>query len=125
MLTKADKIIIGVLLILSIIGVGLSIFVFPIAANQVAEITVDGKLVKTIPLREGYQQEFRVGTEEQYNIIKVENGNIRVVEANCPDQLCIRTGWISHLPQQIVCLPYRMVIKIVSSSPSDIDEITR
>ena len=124
MLRKADKILIGVLLVVSLIGVILSIGVFHTTADQVAQISVDGKVVKTIPLKEGYQQEFRIGTE-QYNIIKVENGNIRIVEANCPDQLCTRTGWISHMPQQIVCLPYRLVIKVVSASPSDIDEITR
>jgi hypothetical protein len=125
MLTKADKFLIGILLVLSFVGVILSIFIFPLATDQVAEVTLNGKLIKTIPLKEGYQQEFRVGTEEEYNIIKVENGHIWVEEANCPDQVCVRTGWISHIPQQIVCLPYRMVIKIVSSSPSDIDEITR
>lgn len=125
MLTKADKILIGVLLVLSLIGVSLSLSVFPTASDKVAEITVDGVVVKSMPLKEGYQQEFRIGTEEEYNIIKVENGNIRIVEANCPDQLCVRTGWISHMPQQIVCLPYRLVIKVVSANPSDIDEITR
>ena len=125
MLTKADKILIGILLVFSLIGVGLSILVFPLAADQVAEITIDGNLVKTMPLKEGYQQEFRVGTEEKYNIIKVENGNIRVVEANCPDQLCVRAGWISYMPQQIVCIPFRVVIKVVSANPSELDEITR
>jgi hypothetical protein len=125
MLTKADKVLIVILLLLSFVGVALSIFIFPLAADQVAEVTLNGKLIKTIPLKMGYQQEFRVGTEEEYDIIKVENGYIWVEEANCPDQLCVRTGKISHIPQQIVCLPYRMVIKIVSSSPSDIDEITR
>jgi len=32
---------------------------------------------------------------------------------------------VSVAPQQIVCLPYRMVVKVVSSAPPDVDDITK
>ncbi|WP_425058206.1 hypothetical protein SCACP_28550 [Sporomusa carbonis] len=124
-LTKADKWLIGLLLFLSVTGIGFSVYAFPAGSGQSAEIWVDGALFKTVPLKEGYRQEIRIGGEMRYDIIQVEGARIRVREADCPEQICVLTGWINKAPQQIVCLPYRIVIKVVSTAPSEIDAIVR
>ena len=125
-LTWADKWLIVALLCFSVLGIGYTIFLFPANRTQVAEILVNGEIIKTISLREGYKQEMRIGGTEHYNIIEVENGRIRVRDADCPDQVCVRTGWVKTAPQQIVCLPYRVVVRVVSlQNITDIDGITR
>jgi hypothetical protein len=123
--TRADKWLIGVLLLLAAAGIGFSASTFQTAGESVAQITVNGKLLKSIPLRQGYREEFRIGDTAHFNIVEVENKRIRIRDADCPDRICVSTGWISVAPQQIVCLPYKVVIKIVSSGPSDIDDIAR
>lgn len=125
MLSRADKWLVGILLFAAACGVGAGLFFFPAAGNRTAQIYKDGVLVKTLPLRAGYREEFRIGGAEHYNIIEVQDSHIRVRDADCPDQICVRTGWVSTAPQQIVCLPWRVVIKVVSAEDTDIDDIAR
>lgn len=124
-LTRGDKIIISLLLLFSLSGIALNLIFMSTTGKQTAEVYKDGKLVETIPLRAGYHQELHLGGNNRYNLLVADNGRIRVAEADCPDQICVHTGWISIAPQQIVCLPYRVVIKVVSSNPPDIDDIAK
>ena len=45
-----------------------------------------------------------------FNKLEVESGRIRVLEADCPDGICKRQGWVSGGMIPIVCLPHRLVI---------------
>lgn len=124
-LTKADKWLTGVLLAAAVIGIGFNLALLSAAGAQEAQVYKEGKLVQTITLRPGYHEELRLGGAERYNLIVADNGRVRVAAADCPDQICVRTGWVSLAPQQIVCLPYRVVIKVVSAVPPDVDDITK
>jgi hypothetical protein len=125
-MTKADYWLIGLLLLFSVggLGLGASMLVFPGEQTLTAQISVAGKVVQSVALRPGYRQEIRVGDDNHYNVIEVDNDRIRVREADCLDQICIRTGWISRAPQQIVCLPNRVVVKVVAVN-ADLDDIAR
>ncbi|SDD65985.1 NusG domain II-containing protein [Sporomusa acidovorans] len=124
-MTRADKVLVVLVLLIAIVGIGLNMSIVAAGGEQKAEIWVEGTLYKTVPLKEGYKQEIRIGGDSHYDIIEVQHTRIRVREADCPNQDCIKMGWIQHAPQQIVCLPYRIVIKIVSSAPVDTDTIVR
>lgn len=121
-ITKADTWLIAILLTLSLASICLNVYAFRANAEQSAEIWVDGSLLKRVPLKVGYRQEFRVGSHTEYDIIQVEGTRIRVREADCPEQICVLTGWVNKAPQQIVCLPHRMVIQIVSNT-TELDTI--
>ncbi|MBC7082580.1 MAG: NusG domain II-containing protein [Firmicutes bacterium] len=41
-----------------------------------------------------------------------EDGRARVRASDCPDKVCVKTGWIEHPGEVIVCLPNRVVVKI-------------
>ncbi|MDF2634085.1 MAG: hypothetical protein K0R78_959 [Pelosinus sp.] len=124
-ITLGDKWLIGILLILSLIGIILSIILFPAQANTVAEIRVDNKLYKTVTLQPGYNEEFRIGGQTEYAIIQVQDGKIRIRQDDSPRQIGVQTGWISKPPQQVVNLPYRIVIHLVSNNSLDVDDIAR
>ncbi len=82
-----------------------------------AEIYSDGRLVKTVDLR--IDQEFTVALEDgSYNVIRVQDGKIAVVEASCPDQYCARRGYCGG-GAQIVCLPNGLVISFVEETEVD------
>ena len=53
-----------------------------------------------------------VSTELGTNLVVVENGTVRVSEADCPNQDCVNQGAISKAGQQIVCLPHKLTIDI-------------
>ena len=57
------------------------------------------------------------------NIISVEKGRIRISEANCPDGLCVRQGWISGGAMPIVCLPHQLIIQPDSDNTKELDAI--
>ena len=124
-LTIADKWLIGLLFLLSITGIALSFILFPDQGSTIAEIRVDSKLVKSITLRKGYNEEFRIGGQTAYAVIEVQDGRVRIREDDSPRQIGVLTGWISKPPQQVVNLPYRIVIHLVSNESLDVDDIAR
>ena len=95
--------------------------------GTVAEIYQDGKLIRTIPLdtvTEDYS--FTVSGEDGiYNIVEVHPGEIGIVEASCPDGLCIGMGFIHSSAMPVTCLPNKLVIKIRSEtdSPDQVDGV--
>ena len=50
---------------------------------------------------------------------------MRVIEADCPDQLDVKQGYISKVGEVIVCLPNRLVIEIKGVDEGDVDYISR
>ena len=83
--------------------------------HPVARITLDGALVQEIELdKVGASFTFTVtGASGLTNTILVEQGRIRVEAADCPDQICVRQGFISDGTVPIVCLPNQLVFDFV------------
>ena len=81
---------------------------------SVARITRDGVLLEEINLTKTQAPfSFLLEDGRGRNLISVEQGRIRVSEADCPDQICVDQGWISDGTVPIVCLPHRLMIQIV------------
>lgn len=81
--------------------------------GNTACIYSDGKLIKTIDLRNAADQTFTVYSEDRgYNVITVKDGSISVTDADCPDRICVMTAPISDGIQPIVCMPHKLVIRI-------------
>ena len=91
-----------------------------------AEIYQNGQLLRTIPLdqvKEPY--EFTVtGENGAENTIRVtpgdptaegkhHSGGIGIIEANCPDKLCVHQGMTDQTLIPITCLPNHLVIRLV------------
>ena len=51
--------------------------------------------------------------ETEHNRILIQGGHVRMIEADCPDQLCVKSGeaTASH---PVICLPNRLVITILT-----------
>lgn len=85
-------------------------------------IYVDKEVYKEVPLSKN--EEFTIKTPKGYNNVKVHDGGVEVVEASCPDDVCVKTGFITKSNQSIVCIPNKVSIKIVSNEKNDIDIIS-
>jgi len=79
-----------------------------------ALVSQDGKILYEIDLNavEG-QKEYLVDGGDV--IIIAETGKIRFLESDCPNQICVFTGWIHRTNQIAACLPNRVLIKIVGA----------
>jgi hypothetical protein len=56
-------------------------------------------------------------------IIEVKDGRVRVKESECPRHVCVRTGWIRHPGETIICVPYATLIEIKSSGKPLVDAV--
>jgi hypothetical protein len=45
-----------------------------------------------------------------------QRGGIRFMEADCSDKVCVRTGWISRPDEIAVCVPARLILKIIGDA---------
>lgn len=84
-----------------------------------AEVYQDGKFLQTLRLDEpvGYTLFSSNGGS---NTIVVQDGRICVSQATCPDQVCVKQGWVNTDATPIVCLPNGLVIQ-VKGGDRDID----
>lgn len=105
---KNDILLIAVLLLLAL---GAWIFMFCLRRDGgEAIVTADGAEIARLPL--GENTVLAVGEGEHTNTVVVENGEVFVSEASCPDHVCIRRGRIRYDGQTIICLPNRLVVTV-------------
>ena len=78
--------------------------------GAVVEISVAGQVTETLPLDTDTQR--LIAGEGGTNRLVIENGTVRVTEADCPDALCVRHTPISRPGQSILCLPHRVAVTV-------------
>ena len=103
------------LLVLALVATALYMVLAP-SKGQTAEVFLDGEKVMTIRL----DQDKVIPLD--HLTIHVEKGALWVEDADCPDKICEKTGRISKKGQSIVCLPNRVVIKILGKG--EVEAIT-
>ncbi|MBO4889073.1 MAG: NusG domain II-containing protein [Firmicutes bacterium] len=93
-------------------------------SSSVCEICLDGEVIQTVSLTE----DTTFSPEGIPEItLEIRNGKIRFLSSDCPDQICVKSGFISRPGEYAVCLPHRLMIRIPedpSSTDSRPDAIT-
>ncbi|WP_232697375.1 NusG domain II-containing protein [Brevibacillus daliensis] len=122
-LKKGDFILIIILLIVAtLIYVGFMINRASIdkisAGESYAHIQVDGEIYQTVKLTKETQW-IEIQTSNGYDLLRVRDYGIEVVESDCPQKICFTFGHITKLSEEIICLPLRMYITIISDIPID------
>lgn len=122
MFKKLDFVIIAVLMILSFLPeIILGASVGKGFNNTYAEITISGKLYKTIPLSKHKGEEtIELKTKNGVNIIKIKDNKIGIIEADCPDKVCMNPEYIEKAGESLVCLPHKVMIEIKGRAEDDI-----
>lgn len=87
-------------------------------------ITIDGTVYGTYPLNE--DREIPVEQDGTViNVVQIEHGSVRMEQATCPDELCIRQGAISRERQTIVCLPHKLVVEVYGNHEQEYDTVSQ
>lgn len=87
-----------------------------------AVVVQEGKEIASYPLSEDITVTFH-SPNGGYNTLVIKDGKADVTEADCPDKLCVNQHSISFNGETIVCLPNKLVVKIVSGEEADVDII--
>ncbi|MDD2851314.1 MAG: NusG domain II-containing protein [Desulfuromonadaceae bacterium] len=126
-MTRADKILLAGLLLISLLSVAVlygRFSIFPAKAEPVqAVITAQGKLVRKIYLTEGVNSSLVIQGRVGPATVEVDGTRIRMMGAPCTGQVCVKEGWIGRPGQTIVCMPGEILIRIEGAAP--VDAVTR
>ncbi|MBR5708572.1 MAG: NusG domain II-containing protein [Oscillospiraceae bacterium] len=109
---KKKRILADILLVAGVLAAALIVFLLiPRGGGSTVVVTVDGEEYASLPL--DTDAELLIESESGTNLLVISGGTASVVEADCPNQVCVETGAISSEGQLIVCLPHKVVIEIV------------
>ena len=89
-----------------------------------AVVKVDGEIIRSLELNKNTSVIVH-GYQGGSNTIVVDNGQVYMTDADCPDKLCERTGRISRTGESIVCLPHRVVVEIQGNTAERIDSVVQ
>ena len=119
----------GDYLILLVVLIALVVMLIMISGNQQGNqvhITADG-ITKTYSLSD--KQRIRIpkskdSTGEQVDIgntIVIDNGQVYMEDADCPDQVCVHHKPISKNGETIICLPNQVFVEVENDIENEID----
>lgn len=112
-----------ILLIVLIIGIGVS-FLMSFSASTGSTVIVE---LKDLPVYKGNLAENRKvtikGTHGDVRI-QIRDGKVAVVFAECPNKVCVRTGWRSRSGESIICVPNRVIVRILGEETNVIQGVT-
>ena len=117
----------GIIVILLLLGSFIPLIIFGYSTKNIDEdssiyavVIIYGEPVKEIELSEDTSHETFTfyPSEGQYNIIEVDGTKIRNKEDNSPDQIAVKTGWISKPGETAICLPHKLIIEVKATDSS-------
>ena len=116
-----DFVIIGAVLLLA--GAMLAFFAAKASGDTLyAEVWQDDKLVERVEL---------TGTTDRtidldgHNVIVLSGKTAVMQSADCPDQVCVHSGWLSRSGQSAACVPAGIVVQISGEAGGGIDAVAQ
>ncbi len=97
--------------------------VFAGEASRVV-VSVDGEVVGEYPLNSERQVDI-TGVQGGSNKLVIKDGRADIVEADCPDKLCVHEAPVSKEGEALVCLPHRVVVTVRGEEEVSYDALTR
>lgn len=110
---------IGDLIVLAvfIIAAALAIYFMTKPTGSEVYIYKDGKLLEAVSL--SVEKTVKI---DEHITVKISGGAAFVLKSDCKGQDCVKAGKISKVGEMIVCLPNKVVIKIIGDG--EVDYIT-
>ena len=106
------------LIIFAIISSFVTNFIFKNNSSGRISIFVDGKKITKINgqiIDINTPGEYVIGDlKGDYNIIEIKDNNVHCIDANCPDKICVKHGFINEDLDNdlIICAPHKLVISL-------------
>lgn len=86
-------------------------------------VTVEGKEYGIYDLK--VDQEVKIiNSKKDWNLLEIKNGKARVYDASCKNHICVKSKKIDKDGESIVCLPNKVIVKVVAKKDSELDAIS-
>lgn len=108
LLTKWDFMLLCLFLCIGVIGI-LAVKKYS-APGSYVYIYENGAIVQKISMAE--EGTYFFSASYGSNTVEIQNGAVKVTEADCPDQLCVKQGAIKGDRESIICLPHKFVVEV-------------
>lgn len=94
--------------------------IYTIGKSEYVQIMYNDQLITELPLDTDteYIPEFNKNI-----IIEIKSKKVHFKTSDCPDKICVNTGWLSRPGQTAVCLPNKLsiILKPAQNSDDNID----
>lgn len=122
---KYDLLIIGSILLVIIAAWLIFHITHDTEGDGTVVVICDGKEIASYPLAEDAIVSLGIGdTNADYNLLQIKDGYADIIDANCPDGLCVSQRAIHANGESLICLPHQLVILIQSEKESGLDAVT-
>lgn len=103
-----------IIIVVCIISLCIFFIHFNKEEGNTAEVYYENKLILSVDLN--INDIYTVDGELGDVVIEVRDRKVRVVKENSPKNICSKEGYISDSSKPLICLPNKIVIKIVDSN---------
>ena len=96
------------------------------APGRVAVVEVGGEeqvRVDLTTLTEPREESF-AGADGHGLTVRFSPQGVQVIQADCPDQVCVGAGLLTRSGEAAVCLPARIVVRLEGGEINEIDGVT-
>jgi hypothetical protein len=74
------------------------------------DFVVDGETVSIVKCNKDELE--NISNIDSYNVMIVENNTVNIIDADCPDKICVNHSTIENVGETIICLPHKLVVEI-------------
>ena len=116
-----DLLLVGVVVLLALLA--LLLYKCTGKTGDFVVVLIDGRETARYHLQE--DTEVLIETPDGgTNVLRIVGGTAMVIEANCPDGICTRHNAVSLSSQTIVCLPHKLVIRVIAEEDDRTPDVT-
>ncbi len=116
------------ILIFSIIVISLlSVTIILITSKQGNYVTIEQNGTITAVLQINKNQKYNIYNEDNEieNTILIENGQVSMIYANCPDKICEKHKAIKNNNESIICLPNKVIVTVTNNLENEVDGVAK
>lgn len=118
---KNDIILIAVIVVLALAAFGgISLYSANSTREAEAVVILDGEEQGRYPLSQDTTVKIDLA-DGSYNILEIKDGKADIIEATCPDKICVEHRPVSKRGESLVCLPNQVVVEIENGEETEVD----
>ncbi|HHU51821.1 MAG TPA: NusG domain II-containing protein [Firmicutes bacterium] len=125
-MTTVDRWLMVALLILGLTLMGWRVWGDSSRSAQVV-VTVNGETILNLELSPNQSGRYLIPLERGQAVLEVDDGAVRLqdMEGLCPRRICSHTGWIRKQGESILCVPNKLLIRILGAEGESVDALSR